>query len=67
MLRKERDHFASVKVVSNKKIKNIDPKVVKTKVKRRLIVHVTEEDGVTEAKKMTSNDTHSNSFPHYVM
>jgi len=62
MLRKERDHFATVKVVSNKKRKNIDPKVVKTKGKRRLNVHVTEEDGVTEAKKMKSKDTHSNSF-----
>ncbi len=62
MLRKERN-FATVKVVSNKKRENIDPKlakVVKTKGKRRLNVHVTEEDGVTEAKKMKSKD--SNSF-----
>jgi hypothetical protein len=63
MLRKERDHFATVKVVSNKKRENIDPKlakVLKTKGKRRLNVQVTEEDGVTEAKKMKSKD--SNSF-----
>jgi sulfatase maturation enzyme AslB (radical SAM superfamily) len=57
MLRKERDHFATVKVVSNKKRENIDPKlakVLKTKGKRKLNVQVTEEDGVTEAKKMKS-------------
>jgi hypothetical protein len=29
MLRKERDHFATVKVVSNKKRENIDPKLAK--------------------------------------
>jgi hypothetical protein len=47
MLRKERDHFATVKVVSNKKRENIDPKlakVLKTKGKRKLNVQVTEED-----------------------
>jgi hypothetical protein len=41
----------------------IDPKlakVLKTKGKRKLNVQVTEEDGVTEAKKMKSKD--SNSF-----
>ena len=62
MLRQKKE-FATVKVVSNKKRENIDQKlakVVKTKGKRRLNVHVTEEDGVTEAKKMKYKD--SNSF-----